>query len=77
MPPPPNHYEICVQGHLAKRYRDWFGLNLEHDFYHGQAITRLSGPLPDQSALHGVLVKIQSLGIALLELKQLESQPWT
>ena len=68
----PTHYEIRVGGHLAQRYSDWFGLNLQHDFYQGQAVTKLTGSLPDQSALHGILVKIQALGITLLELRQLE-----
>ena len=68
-------YEIRVQGHVAERYSDWFGLSLEHGFDHTQPITTLRGPLPDQSALHGVLGKIQALGIALLDLRQLEPQP--
>jgi hypothetical protein len=70
----PIQYEIRVHGHVAKRYSDWFDLSLEHGFDHGQPITTLRGPLPDQSALHGVLGKIQALGIALLDLRQLEPQ---
>jgi hypothetical protein len=45
-------YEIRVQGHVAERYSDWFGLSLEHGFDHTQPITTLRGPLPDQSAPH-------------------------
>ena len=33
--------------------------------------TLLSGSLPDQSALHGVLAQIESLGLELIEVRQL------
>jgi hypothetical protein len=33
--------------------------------------TLLRGPLPDQSALHGMLGQIEALGLELLELRRL------
>ena len=61
-------YQIRVKGHLGEQWRGWFdGLtftNLEQ----GEAL--LSGPLPDQSALHGVLTKIRDLGLPLLAVSQ-------
>jgi hypothetical protein len=30
----------------------------------------LTGPLPDQAALHGVLAQIEALGLELLELRR-------
>ena len=35
-----------------------------------EAITILSGSLPDQSALYGVLYQLQSMGVTLLELRR-------
>lgn len=57
-------YRIRVRGHLDEAWADWFeGLaitNLEG----GEA--ELSGPLPDQAALQGVLNQIGNLGLTLL-----------
>jgi hypothetical protein len=57
-------YEIRVEGHLGGRWSDWFqGLAIRDD-PHGE--TRLSGPLPDQAALLGVLNKIHALNLSLV-----------
>ena len=60
----PTYYEICVKSHLESTWADWFeGLaisNLEN----GEAM--LSGYLPDQAALHGVLNRISNLGLSLI-----------
>jgi hypothetical protein len=37
--------------------------------------TLLTGALPDQAALHGVLAEIEALGLELLEVKRLPSDP--
>ena len=34
--------------------------------------TTISGPLADQAALHGVLIKIRDLGIPLLSVQRLD-----
>jgi hypothetical protein len=58
-------YQIRVKGHLGEQWRDWFnGLTITN-VEQGEAI--LSGPLPDQAALHGVLTKIRDLGLPLLD----------
>lgn len=60
--PAPQHYEIRVDGVLSDQWAAWFaGLRLSVD---GQQ-TVLAGPVPDQSALHGILAKIAGLGLSL------------
>lgn len=57
----PEHYEIKIKGRLDPRWSDWFsGLKvteLEADE------TLISGSLPDQAALHGLLERIRDLNL--------------
>jgi len=60
----PEYYEIKIKGQLDPRWSDWFaGLQLSH--LEGNE-TLLSGPLPDQAALHGLLERIRDLNITLI-----------
>jgi hypothetical protein len=60
----PVSYRIEVKGHLDLTWLDWFeGLTIVNQ-ENGKAV--LSGPLPDQAALHGVLARINSLGLTLI-----------
>lgn len=59
-------YQIKLQGHLATHWRDWFdNLTLTHTET-GETI--LSGPVKDQAALYGVLIKIRDLALPLLSI---------
>jgi hypothetical protein len=60
----PEYCKIVVKGHLDSIWSDWFaGLRLTH--LEGNE-TLLSGSLPDQAALHGVLEQIRDLNLILI-----------
>lgn len=63
-------YCIIIKGHLDSEWSDWFdGLTITQ-VDHGETI--LTGPIVDQTALHGVLIKIRDLGLPLLALTRIE-----
>lgn len=58
------HYVITVQGHLDHHWSAWFdGLTITN-CANGEAL--LAGPVSDQAALHGLLLKIRDLGLPLI-----------
>ena len=57
-------YHIRLKGHLADHWSAWFENMTISNEANGEAVLR--GPLPDQAALHGVLIKIRDLGLPLL-----------
>lgn len=60
-------YHIRVQGHLDPGWHHRFeGWQITHE---EAGTTLLSGPLPDQAALQGVLLQIVRLGLTLLSLE--------
>ena len=64
------YYRIRVQGHLDPSWQQRFeGFRIEHQ---EAGTTLLSGSLPDQAALHGVLLQIVRLGLTLLSLETSE-----
>ena len=67
------NYEIRVKGHLGERWSHAFeGLEMRADYSSdGSPITVLTGPIGDQSALHGLVAKIRDLGLTLLLVKYL------
>ncbi len=68
----PDYYEIKVQGHLDPCWSDWFaGMKLTH--LAGDE-TLLSGSLPDQPALHGLLERIRDLNLTLISVSRGSSQ---
>jgi len=65
------HYRIRVQGHLDPSWQHRFEeLRIEQQ---EAGATLLSGTLPDQAALHGVLLQIIRLGLTLLSLETSEA----
>ena len=60
----PEYYEIKIRGHLDQCWSDRFaGLKLTHLEGDG---TLLSGLLPDQAALHGLLELVRDLNLTLI-----------
>jgi len=64
----PMGYEIHVRGQVPSDVLE----ELEHlTVVDEPAVTVLTGVLPDQSALFGVLARLQDLGLELIELRRL------
>jgi hypothetical protein len=74
-------YRIRVEGQIGPRWLAWFdGLAISTTVEHagrvdeGPTITTLSGALPDQAALAGLLQKLYTLGLPLLEVRRKEAE---
>lgn len=63
-------FEIRVKGHLNRNWSGWLE-DLEMQFLkNGEMI--LSGVLPDQAALMGVLNKLNRLNLTILSVKEID-----
>ena len=65
-------YEIQLQEYLDNRWSnrfEEFTLSYEED-----GTTLLTGPVPDQAALHGLLIKVRDLGLTLLALARVKPE---
>ncbi len=61
-------YTISIRGHLDETWTEWFdGFTITH-LQGGDTV--LSGPLPDQAALHGVLATLRDLNLPLLSVNR-------
>ncbi len=66
-------YQIRVHENLSSQWTTWFEeMTIEH-LPDGETI--LSGALPDQAALHGVLCRINDLGLTIISLKSAALDP--
>ncbi len=62
-------YEIRVRGLLGPEWSPWFeglAVTQETDSRTGCMVTVLSGAVPDQPTLHGILGKIRDLNLILV-----------
>jgi len=63
-------YRIRIQGLLSHRWDAWFeGLTVDLDKQCGETV--LTGPVADQSALHGILEKIRDLNLPLISVERI------
>ena len=61
-------YRFRVSGHLDNHWSEWFeGLAVERQV---DGTTVLVGPVVDQAALHGVIIRIRDLGVSLLSMRR-------
>ncbi len=69
----PGLIEIRLKGHLDDRWTAWFdGLTITLE---ANGDTRLTGPVADQAALHGLLRKVRDLGLPLLSVIHIDPKP--
>ena len=64
-------YRIRVGGVIDARWSEWFcGMAIGPQ---ADGNTLLTGPVRDQAALHGLLVKIRDLGLPLLSVERVDA----
>jgi hypothetical protein len=66
----PEEYQIVIQGSLGDDWSEWFeGLAVTRI---EDGVTTLAGSLADQSALHGVLIKLRDLGLPIISVTRIQ-----
>jgi hypothetical protein len=63
-------YQITIQGHLDKAWTQWLG-DLALSYENGNTI--LTGPVADQSALLGILVRLGDLNLTLVSVIRIKA----
>jgi hypothetical protein len=70
---PQEYYEIRIRGHLQDKWADQFeGMDLNRE---SDGTTTLCGPLPDQTALHSILLRIRDMNLKLISVKEIQQSP--
>lgn len=69
----PMTYCLRVRGHLDQAWSEWFdGLTIRHE---PDGETTLTGTVPDQAALYGLLTKARDLGLDLVAVLPASLEP--
>jgi hypothetical protein len=64
----PMRYEIRIEGHISETLAQAFP-ELDHVVMSGQTV--LFGPVVDEAHVYGLLARFQSLGLRVMEMRQL------
>ena len=70
-------YEIKIKGVLDEHWNQWFErMTLKRVINDdtGQECTLITGQIPDQPALHGLLAKIRDLNLTLLSVYRINAE---
>ena len=62
-------YEFRLKGHLAACWSEWLGGLAIANLEDGECL--LTGPVVDQAALHGLLVKVRDLNLPLISVNRI------
>ena len=65
-------YEIRIEGHLSSSWSSWFEEMEIHHKANGETV--LCGLVVDQTALHGILMRIRDLGLPLISVNRFGKQ---
>lgn len=65
----PATYRICIAGHVHNGWSDFLSGLQERLLEGSDPITELSGTVPDQSALFGLLCHIRDMGLPLISVE--------
>ncbi|MET7767127.1 hypothetical protein [Nocardia sp. NPDC005366] len=68
--PDPIRYQFIIDGKLSERALAAFPELAASDRAPGE-VTTLYGPVTDSAALRGIMARIDSLGLTLLEMRQM------
>jgi hypothetical protein len=68
----PGRYEILIKEQIDDKWLAWFDEFIITRTESGE--TLLTGSIPDQSALHGLLAKIRDLNLTLISVNRIESK---
>lgn len=64
------HYRIKVRGNLDVSWSEWFdGLDVDSE----DGITTLTGSVPDQPTLRGILARLWDLNLSLISVEQIQA----
>lgn len=68
------HYRITVEGNLHERWADWFNRMqiTREDGLFNIPVTVLQGPVSDQPALRGILIKLWDLNLTLVAVERID-----
>ena len=66
------NYRIKLKGCLDPKWSDWFE-QMAISTQDGE--TTLTGPVADQAALHGLLIRVRDLNLTLLAVERMEPEP--